>query len=87
MYKQGLTIRKYRLLKKMSQEDLAEKVGRTRQTIISYENKDEIKDIPILEDIISILGIPKDELYREYNVMESKKDVNESEIMSEPKPS
>ena len=58
----GTNIRKMRLEKKMSQEDLAIRVFTTRQTISNYENGKSNPDVDMLKSIAEALDVDTSQL-------------------------
>jgi len=55
---------KYRKSMKMTQEDLAKKVGVTRQTIISIEQGKYIASLPLALKISQVFQVPVEELFK-----------------------
>lgn len=60
----GRQIKKYRLELKMSQEELADKVYVTRQTVSNWENDKNYPDINSLVLLSSLFGISLDVLVK-----------------------
>ena len=56
-------VHKYRKLKKFTQEELAEKVGVTRQTIISIEQGKYIASLPLALKIAKIFEVNVEEIF------------------------
>jgi len=56
-------VHKFRKLKKMTQEELAAKVGVTRQTIISIEQGKYIASLPLALKIAKIFDVPVEEVF------------------------
>lgn len=54
---------KYRKQRKMTQEDLAKKVGVTRQTIISIEQGKYIASLPLALKIAKTFEMPVEEIF------------------------
>jgi len=72
-------IKKYRTNMNLSQEELAEKVYVTRQTISNWENNKNYPDIHSLLLLSSLFGISLDQLIKgDINIM--KKEINKSEL-------
>lgn len=72
-------IKKYRMERKMSQEDLAEKVYVTRQTISNWENGKSYPDIHSLLLLSSVFELSLDQLVKgDIKRMEEK--INEAEV-------
>ena len=61
----GKQIRKYRTERKLSQDDLADKVYVTRQTISNWENDRNYPDIRSLVLLSNVFGISLDNLVKE----------------------
>lgn len=72
----GKVIRKYRKLKNMTQEEMAERLGVTAPAVNKWENENSFPDIMLLAPIARLLGISLDTLlsFREELTME---EVNE----------
>ena len=60
----GRQIKKYRLERKMSQEELADKVYVTRQTVSNWENDKNYPDINSLVLLSSLFGVSLDVLVK-----------------------
>lgn len=58
----GENIRKYRKLRNMSQDELAEAIGANRVTISKYENGGYLPSIPALERLATALRVTPSEL-------------------------
>jgi putative transcriptional regulator len=56
-------VHKYRKLKKLTQEELAESVGVTRQTIISIEQGKYIASLPLALKIAKIFEVNVEEIF------------------------
>ena len=56
-------VHKYRKQMKLTQEDLAKKVGVTRQTIISIEQGKYIASLPLALKIAKIFNVPIEALF------------------------
>ena len=56
-------VHKYRKQMKLTQEDLAKKVGVTRQTIISIEQGKYIASLPLALKIAKIFNVPVEVLF------------------------
>lgn len=56
-------VHKYRKQMKLTQEDLAKKVGVTRQTIISIEQGKYIASLPLALKIAKIFNVPVESLF------------------------
>ncbi len=54
---------KFRKARKMTQEDLAKKVGVTRQTIISIEQGKYIASLPLALKIAKIFEMPVEDIF------------------------
>lgn len=53
----GENIKKYRKLAKMTQEELAEKIGANRVTIARYENGNYLPSVPAIHALADALGV------------------------------
>ena len=62
----SIQIKKYRTELHLSQEELAEKVYVTRQTISNWENEKSYPDIHSLLLLSSLFNASLDQLYRQY---------------------
>lgn len=62
-------LRNVRLQKSMNQEDLAEQLGVTRQTISSWETGKSYPDLVSIIKISDIFDISLDELLKEYKAL------------------
>ena len=58
----GDNIKKYRRENNISQEELAEKIGVTRQTLSKYETGESLPDIDKCKAIADVFGVSMDEL-------------------------
>lgn len=77
----GNQIKKYRAAMNLSQEDLAEKVYVTRQTISSWENSKSYPDIHSLLLLSSLFNISLDQLIKgDINIM--KETINKNELQN-----
>ena len=56
-------VHKFRKSLKLTQEDLAKKVGVTRQTIISIEQGKYITSLPLAIKIANVFNIPVEEVF------------------------
>lgn len=56
-------VHKFRKSLKLTQEDLAKKVGVTRQTIISIEQGKYIASLPLAIKIAKVFNIPVEEVF------------------------
>lgn len=56
-------VHKYRKQMKLTQEDLAKKVGVTRQTIISIEQGKYIASLPLALKIAKIFNVPVETIF------------------------
>lgn len=56
-------VHKFRKSLKLTQEDLAKKVGVTRQTIISIEQGKYIASLPLAIKIANVFNIPVEEVF------------------------
>ena len=79
----GRQIKKYRLERKMSQEELADKVYVTRQTVSNWENDKNYPDINSLVLLSSLFGVSLDVLVKgdlkEMEEMIKKEDIKKTE--------
>lgn len=66
----GKFIAKCRKDKKMTQEELAEKIGVSRKSISRWENGNTMPDYSLLDSLCSVLGISINELYYGKKIME-----------------
>lgn len=57
------TLKKYRLLKELTQEQLAEKVGVRRETIMRLEKAQYNPSLKLAIDISRAVGVPIEELF------------------------
>lgn len=57
-------LKHYRELKKLTQRELAEKIGVKHNTISSWENGTNSIDVSVLMQICDLLGVTLDEIYR-----------------------
>lgn len=75
----GSQIRKYRNAQELSQEELAEKIYVTRQTISNWENEKSYPDIHSLLLLSSVFEISLDQLIKgDIEIM--KREINEEEV-------
>lgn len=58
----GEKIRELRIAKKMSQKDLAEKIGIAKSVISFYESNDRCPSYPVLKEIAKIFNVTTDYL-------------------------
>ena len=56
-------LKKYRLLKEMTQEQLAEKVGVRRETIMRLEKAQYNPSLKLAIDISRVVGVPIEEIF------------------------
>lgn len=56
-------VHKYRKSLKLTQEDLAKRVGVTRQTIISIEQGKYIASLPLAIKIAKVFNVPVEEVF------------------------
>ena len=75
----GNQIKKYRAELKLSQEELADKIFVTRQTISNWENEKNYPDIKSLVMLSSLFGISLDQLVKG-DLEEMKEQVKETDI-------
>ena len=61
----GENVRYYRLLAKLTQKQLADKINRAEETISNIERKKSLAKIDVLKDLSIALGITIDELFVE----------------------
>lgn len=59
----GNVIKKYRMIQKMTQEELAEKLAITPQAVSRWENDQSYPDIAMVPKIVEVLKVPADELF------------------------
>jgi len=65
-------IKELRTKHKLSQEELANAVGVTRQTIMSIENEKYVASLPLAYKIASYFGLPIEEVF---NLSEIKEEI------------
>lgn len=75
----GMQIRKYRLEMELSQEELAQKIYVTRQTVSNWENEKNYPDIHSLVLLSSLFNISLDQLIKG-DIERMKKEINNTEI-------
>ena len=75
----GTQIKKYRLASELSQEELAEKIYVTRQTISNWENGRNYPDVKSLLLLSSLFNISLDILVKG-DIEEMKEKINEEDI-------
>ena len=59
----GKNIRKLRLEKKLTQNEIAKRLGVTCQAVSKWENNVSAPDISLLPEIAALLGVSIDELF------------------------
>ena len=75
----GNQIKKYRAELKLSQEELADKIFVTRQTISNWENEKNYPDVKSLVMLSNLFGISLDQLVKG-DLEEMKKQMKESDL-------
>lgn len=75
----GTQIRKYRGIMNLSQEELADKIYVTRQTISNWENKKSYPDIHSLLLLSSLFNVSLDQLIKG-DIEEMKREINKAEV-------
>lgn len=60
----GKQIRRYRLQKKVRQEDLAEYLGVTTAAVSKWETESSVPDIALLPEISAYFGVSIDDLFQ-----------------------
>lgn len=58
----GENIKKYRKIKRLTQKELGEKIGRTQRTIQAYEKGEVTPPLTIIENLANILGVEESDL-------------------------
>ena len=56
----------YRQLKKLTQEELASRIGVTPQAVSKWERESGLPDVNVLAGIASVLDVSADDLLRRY---------------------
>lgn len=81
----GERLFKLRRDKKLSQEEVAEKLNVTRQTISKWETDQSMPDFDKIVPLCKLYGITPDELFIELKVKETSKNNEYSTLLEEEK--
>lgn len=81
----NMNIRNFRIFKGMTQEDLANRIGKSKNVISNWERGDNSPDIDCIEKICNIMGVTPNQLfgwepYKEYEDYKQMMDEKKMEL-------
>lgn len=81
----NMNIRNFRIFKGMTQEDLANRIGKSKNVISNWERGDNSPDIECIEKICNIMGVTPNQLfgwepYKEYEDYKQMMDEKKMEL-------